>query len=717
VILFLLAASALSPCLDHYNRGRVPEARRCYVDAARATSDPRVQAEVAWKLGDLKRANENFRAAIAQFPKDPEARIQWGRLFLAAHQSSDAAQLFKEALDLDPKNPRAILGLAEAAADRFEAAAVEQTQKALALDPNLTEAHNLLAWLALEEYDSKTAGEHLDRALATKGLPLETYALKAAIDLLDGRSDSPWIFKALDYNPRYGKVYAIPAHFFDINRRYQESIDLYRKAIQLDPELWEAHAQLGVNLWRVGDEAGARRHLEASHRGDPFSAITTNSLNLLDSLKRFETFSTPRLILKLHQKEAALLRPYFEELALKAIDTYTKKYNFTPAKPVQIEVYPDHQDFAVRTMGLPGLGALGVTFGYVVAMDSPSGRPPGEFHWGSTLWHELSHVFVLEMTAHKSPRWLSEGLAVYEELVAAEGWGDRLTPDVLKAIQDKKLLPVAELDRGFIRPRYPSQVPVSYWQAGAICELIAEKWGFPKILDMLRAYAGGRTTEQVFREQLQIAPADFDKLLEERIRARHGKLAASFQSEWRKTMETMIKLAKEKKWTELVEPAKRARDLYPDYVEAGNPYELLAEAYLDKKDKAAAARELDQYRLHGGKNPKTLKQLAGLLADLNQQDKARAVLEQVLWIRPGDEELHTRLGDALLEARQARRAIREYSSLLALKPLDPAAAHYNLARAYHQLQDREKTREHLLSALEAAPGYRPAQKLLLEINR
>ena len=43
---------------------------------------------------------------------------------------------------------------------------------------------------------------------------------------------------------------------------------------------------------------------------------------------------------------------------------------------VQVEVYPDHEDFAVRTMGMPGLGALGVAFGYVVAMEErPSYRP------------------------------------------------------------------------------------------------------------------------------------------------------------------------------------------------------------------------------------------------------------------------------------------------------------------------------------------------------
>ena len=156
----------------------------------------------------------------------------------------------------------------------------------------------------------------------------------------------------------------------------------------------------------------------------------------------------------------------------RAIATYEKKYKMKLDAPVQVEVYPDHEDFAVRTMGMPGLGALGVTFGYVVAMDSPSGRKPGTFHWASTMWHEMSHVFVLATTNHRVPRWFTEGLAVHEETAAAPDWGDRLDPHVIAAIKDKKLLPVAELDRGFIHPTYPMQVIVSYFQAGRICDFI-----------------------------------------------------------------------------------------------------------------------------------------------------------------------------------------------------------------------------------------------------
>ncbi len=706
----------LDACRDHWDHGRRADARRCYTAALRSSSDPLIQAEAYWKLGDKKQANDRFRAAVADRPKDAAARVAWGRLFLDTYNKAEAVKLFKEALQIDEKNAEAHLGMALAGADNFESKAADQANEALKLNPDLTEAHTLLASLALEEEDTKKAAEHLDRAMAAKGSPLEAYALKASIDFLAGKQSSDWARKALAYNPTYGDVYATPAHFFVITRRYKEAVELYKKAVEIDPDLWDAQAELGVNLWRLGDEAEARSHLVTAFGGDPFSLTTTNSLRLMDSLKNFRTYSTPRLILKLDGKEADLLRPYFEELLLKALDTYRARYNFDLKRPVQLEVYPNHEDFAVRTMGMPGLGALGVTFGYVVAMDSPSARPPGAFHWGSTLWHELSHVFVLELTDHKAPRWLSEGLAVYEETQAGEGWGDRITPDVIRAIKDKKLLPVADLDRGFIRPRYPSQVPVSYFQAGAVCEMIAGKWGFPKLLGMLRDYSDGLATEPIVQKELGISAAEFDKQFTEFLRPRTEKTVASFD-EWRKLMEKVVTLANEKKYAEAAEPARRARDLYPDYVEAGNPYEILADGLLEKSDKAGAAAELERYRLAGGHSPRALKKLAALDEDLGQRDKARRVLDQLLWIWPEDEELHSRLGQMLLAEKQPRKAVREFEALLAVKTLDPAAAHFHLAEAYHQLQDREKTREHLLASLEAAPGYRPAQKLLLEINR
>ena len=132
-------------------------------------------------------------------------------------------------------------------------------------------------------------------------------------------------------------------------------------------------SELGINLMRLGEEGEARKLLEACYNDGFQSSADQNTLKLLDSYKNFETFETPTTVLRLHKKEAALLRPYFQSELDRAIATYEKKYKFKLTGPVQVEVYPNHEDFAVRTMGMPGLGALGVTFGNVVAMDSPSG--------------------------------------------------------------------------------------------------------------------------------------------------------------------------------------------------------------------------------------------------------------------------------------------------------------------------------------------------------
>ena len=71
---------------------------------------------------------------------------------------------------------------------------------------------------------------------------------------------------------------------------------------------------------------------------------------------------------------------------------------------------------------------------------------------------------MLTLTNDRVPRWFTEGLAVHEETATTPDWGDRLTPEIIAAIRDKKLLPVAEIDRGFVHPTFPAQVIVSYFR-------------------------------------------------------------------------------------------------------------------------------------------------------------------------------------------------------------------------------------------------------------
>ncbi|HEY1342186.1 MAG TPA: hypothetical protein VGF59_31980, partial [Bryobacteraceae bacterium] len=407
--------------------------------------------------------------------------------------------------------------------------------------------------------------------------------------------------------------------------------------------------------------------------------------------------------------------PYFESEMKRAIATYEKKYRMKLEHPVMVEVYPNHDDFAVRTLGMPGLGALGVTFGYSIAMDSPSGRKPGSFHWASTLWHEMSHVFTLTATNHKVPRWFTEGMAVHEETAASPEWGDRLGPDVLMAIKEKQLLPVAELDRGFVHPKAAAQVLVSYYQAGRICDYINDKWGWDTLLGMLHDFGEGMDTPSVIRKELKSEPEEFDKQFFATVETENKKTIDGFE-EWKKTLKLISEAAREKDWDKVIARGTQIRDLYPDYVEAGSVYEFLANAYIAKGDKPAAMAELGRYMKIGGREPEPIKQYAKLLEEAGKKKDAAAALDRLNLIYPIDNDLHQRLGSIWLDEGNAPGAVREFNALVSHKPIDPAQAHFELARAYQMAHQVDKAKDEVLAALETAPGYKPAQKLLLELN-
>jgi tetratricopeptide (TPR) repeat protein len=720
VCLLGLAGASLSwaatpdDCHALKKHGHRAEAEKCY-ESLITTSSPDLRAEGYWGAEKYQEANNQFRIAVAQSPANAMYRVRWGRLMHERFNNTDAANLFKEALQKDPKNAQAYYGLALVSADGFDSKAFEYVGKALELDPKLIEAHELKANLLLEDSDEGKAFTEADEALKISPEALDAMAIHAAIEILADRSPDVWLAKIRAVNPNYGEGYALVAHHLVLNRRYEDGIAYYRKAIEADPRLWPAHSQLGINLMRMGQEEEPRKQLEMSYDNGYRNEETVNSLRLLDSYKNFVTIKDDTTILKLQKKEADLLRPYFNTELKRIMATYDKKYKMKLPGPVQVEVYPDHEDFAVRTMGMPGLGALGVTFGEVIAMDSPSGRPPGEFHWASTLWHEMSHVYILTATNHRVPRWFTEGLAVHEETEASPEWGDRMTPDIVVAIHDKKLLPVAELDRGFIRPEYPMQVIVSYYQAGRICDYIKERWGADKLLDMVHSFAQVKTTPEVIRQNLAMEPEEFDKQFLEWLDKDVGKTVANFDK-WRTRIKDLTQLARNKNYDEVLKEGEEVREMYPDYVYPANPYELMAQADLAKGNKPAAVAILTDYEKMGGRNPQALKQLASLEEELGKPADAAATLDRLNYIYPVDEDLHRHLGDLWFAQNNFKGAIREYGAVVAMQPLDKASAQYNLARAYFAAGQKDMAEEHLLASLEAAPSFRPAQKLLLQLK-
>ncbi len=711
-----LAAQSTDPAhcalLRHHGD---PDVKACYQSLTRSR-DPGIQAEGYWGLHDYKTANDAFRAAVKLHDKDPNLRVRWGRMYLEHWQPADAEKLFEEALDIDKNYAPALLGQALVQAASFNGEASKTAELALKSDPKLVEARELMARVALEDNDPEKAAAEANQAIEMSPEALDAMSILATIDWLDDKPSTPWIDRILKINPVYGEAYETAGHFFFINRRYDEEIKFYRKALELEPTLASARSHLGVSLMQLGQEQEARAQLEEAWKQGYQSPETGNSLTLLDSYKNFQTFTTPTTVLRLHKKEAALLRPYFQAELDRAIATYQKKYKYTLSSPVQVEVYPDHEDFAVRTLGMPGIGALGVTFNTVVAMDSPSGRKPGSFHWDSTMWHELSHVYVLSMTKSRVPRWFTEGLAVYEETANGHpDWGDRLDPESIMAIKEKKLLPIAELDRGFIHPTYPAQVTVSYFQGGKICSFIAEKWGYDKLLAMIQDFKELTPTPNVIEKEFNMKPEEFDRQFLAWLDTETKRTVDGFD-DWKTRIQTVAAEAKEKDWDAVIKNGTAIRDIYPDYVEAGSVYEFLSEAWLAKGDKSKAMAELELYSNIGGRNPTTLKQLATLQIEQGQKREAATTLERLNLIYLEDDEAHQRLGQLYLDLGNPTGAIREFQAVLAGSPVDLAGAHYQLARALQAARRDDAARDEVISALEVAPGFKPAQKLLLELS-
>jgi tetratricopeptide (TPR) repeat protein len=332
------------------------------------------------------------------------------------------------------------------------------------------------------------------------------------------------------------------------------------------------------------------------------------------------------------------------------------------------------------------------------------------------MWHELSHVYVLTATNFRVPRWFTEGLAVYEETAVAPDWGDRLDPLAIDAIQKKKLLPVAQLNRGFVRPEYPEQVLVSYFQAGQICSFIADKWGYDKLLDMVHSYAAVKTTPEVIKEDLGMTPEEFDKQFLAWLGARTKTQVEHF-ADWKAGMKEIAKAETTGDYNTVIAKGNAIRDWYPDYVEEHSAYEYLAKAYLANNDKAAAIAQLEKYSSMGGKDPWLIKKLAALEEEAGQKEKAAATLKRLNYIYPQDEELHRKLGALLLALNDPSGAIREFQAVIALKPMDQADAHYQLARALNAAKRSDEARDQVVLALEAAPGFKPAQQLLLQLSK
>ena len=724
--------------------GQEDQARAIYASFVKyyATNDPETALEltlIARALVHLERfqdANDMYRSAIEADSNHLDAQLSAAELFTKKYNYADAAEFLSDAIKLNPNSARAYLDLA--LNKRLEGGEEVNAalNKALSINSNYVEALSLKAALALESGQFDIASTELEKALKINSRSLEAHSLRAAMFYLQDRDFEPEVAATLAIGPRYGEVYNTLAHYATITRRTEQASQFARRAIELAPRLWDAHLSLGMSLLRLGQMEQGRVSVEKAFKGDPFNVWAKNTLDLLDSMESFRETKRGAFVIKASEKESDLLGPYAANLLEEAAAKLTAKYRFTPKGQVTVEIFQNHEDFAVRALGIPGLGALGVCFGPVIAQDSPSARETGEFNWGSTLWHEFTHVITLQMTDYRIPRWFSEGLSVYEERRARPGWGDDWNVMFVRSFTSGKWFKIADLDAAFQRPRNAADIPIAYFEASQICEFIAEKYGFDAILNMLAAYRNKARTPDVLKQVLKLSEADFDREfnayveskarpLQQALSTESNLVASLSKEEVVKQLQTNDTFALRIRAAELFAADGdtataathyiRALELFPYVTGKGNPYESLAKLLEQKGDQAQAAQVLEKLVSKDENNFEALKTVARLRSALGQKQQALDAIVASFYISPFDYNLHKQAGELSVELKNYQQALTEFQAALALQPPNIAEANYNVATAYHALGRQPEAKRAVLRALEAAPRYEKAQELLLQI--
>ena len=735
--------AALDLGLLHLYLGRRAEGRRMLQAVMDRASNSQAAADLlhgglaARALGQFEDANIFFSTAAALAPTDVLVNTAWGELFLEKYNKQDALKSFQAALAADPAWVPAQLGFARTVADENPPVARDLAEKALRTNPDSVPVLLFIAELELDDAKRTEARAMIKRALQANPNSLEARSLDAGVAFIEGRVAEFDVATAdiLKINPSYGEVYRIAGEQAAKNYRFEEAETMTRRAVGLDGTSSRAWADLGMYLLRIGDEPGARRALDTSFKTDPYDIITFNLLALLDTLDQFVTVTDGDIVMRFHKGDVGVMQEYAVPLARQAIDALSARWDFKPKGPILIEMFPKHDDFAVRTLGLPGMiGALGACFGRVVTLDSPKARPPGEFNWGATLWHELAHVITLQMSNQRIPRWLSEGISVFEEKRARREWGREMEMEFAHTLEKGGVLTLRNLNAGFSDPK---TISLSYYEASLLVEHIVERFGEAKLHDLVKSFTSGIDTETALTQAVGVTIDDLQAtftgfldrnfgslrraLKQPDLPAQGGTvdelkaLAAKDPDSYPLQMLLGQTLRKAGDSAGAIAALERAAVLVPTATGAASPNVMIAAIAIERNDKPRAIAALEALAKVDHIDIKSARKLASLVAPLGDAGRAAAAYERVVGIDPFDVDAEANLGRFALLRRDAPTAIRAFKAVLATGPVDRATAHTNLADAYLLAGQRADAKKQTLAALEIAPQFERAQEILLKL--
>jgi tetratricopeptide (TPR) repeat protein len=756
--------------VGYHNNHRVADAESARWIALAATRYAR------WnRLPDQLRflVNDLYPAALKQNADYWPAWYDAGRIFLRAYNRSEATRHFDAALAVNPNAAEIHAAIAEAALEsrQFERAEAS-VRRALQLNPECLEAWLLKAELAWANFRPEQAETLLaDKALPLNPASLQTLGRLAACRVLAetsagerGGDASKRIIEQVEArNLHAGEFYLAAGRWLMARHKARQAERFFTEARQRMPQLVGPRSELGLLLMRTGEEARARDVLDEAFDVDPFNVRVNNMLGLFEVLDAMETRRTEHVRLVLDPQRDALLGRYAAEYLDRVYPTLCEQFGYTPPEEPLIEIFNEHRQvsgrvwFATRMSGLPYVGPLAASTGYMVAMTSPDEPSLSRtFNWAVVLRHELVHVVTLQQTNFNIPHWFTEALAVRAEgYPRPQAWNELLR----RRVPREDVFDLQTINFGFSRPRSSDDWHLAYCQAELYLECLLEHGGDDVVGRMLEAYARGMTTEEAIDDVLGMPLEQFERLYDEYLdqvvaelsglrvdeelpfvellRAQRAKpddpdLAAQLAYNYlrRRVDDDARRLARRAVNSQAGHPlgsyvlarlyasagqTAKAIELLDRALDAERPHEkvlqLLALLYVKSKQYGDAAELYRMAARLDRHNPRWLRSLARVY--LLQEDDANLadVLSQLAARDADDLAVRKKLADLGLAARDYEEAERWARESLYIDVTD-AAVHLVLARALVGLDRADDAIQEFRVAVELAPEE-PRQRFAL----
>jgi len=705
-----------------------------------------------WLLDQFHDANSLFGEAVRSNPENLEAQVLWGDLFQDKFNNADAEISYNKVLEINRRYVPALTGMAKISdPERI-------LQRTLEINPRYVPALETYGTWLMRNDKEEQAREFLDEALRNNPESIMALATLAAQAALNERIDeyAGLEQRVNDFSPNNAAFYAEIADTFGNNYRFTEAVEYARKSIAADPRYWKGHTLLGSNLVRLGEEDEGKYHLELAFESDPFNVLTSNLLQVFDTLESYATLESEHFRVNMSHRDAGILWPYLEPLLEESWDQLTAKYGYEPEVPVILQIFERSEDFAVRSVGLPDIGPLvGICFGKVVTLISPDTLSA---NWQEIVWHELVHVWTLQMTANRMPRWVSEGISTWEEHEARPEWGRRQGLELVRAVREGKLLPVGSLNEGFTGASSNADLGFAYFQSYLVVDYIAKEFGFEKLLGLVKEYAYIREEDEMFRNVFDQSLEEFDTgfrmWINQRVAdinvyvhyedapdegAGHGHgvrenssavLAelynnASLKQHMRQRIQTEprdfqahlqlgVVLFKEESYQDAEMHLQVAHELLPDYSGYPSPPLVLSQLYDKQGNRDGMLEQLKILLGNQQHDYDSAMVLANVALESSALAEAEYYIARALAVDPYKLDVHRSAAALAGASGNTADAVREHEILVNLDVNDPVEARTNLAQAYLRNGQSPQARQNILRALEVAPTYQRAQRVLLE---